>query len=155
MSVEAVDNWSAPEYNKTASFVYSTEYTTPILTFLDPKPGDKIIDFGCGTGEVTIKLSEAVADVGLAVGIDSSQSMASTATLPAEREVFLMDSFRSTRLRKTGWRTPTSRISSRWTMSSCLNCWLSTGHSIRSSATPLCTGASEIQLALSAVPRRY
>lgn len=78
MSVEAIDTWSAPEYNKTASFVYSTEYTTPVVTLLDPKPGDKIIDFGCGTGEVTLKLSKVVTDAGIVVGVDSSRSMVST-----------------------------------------------------------------------------
>jgi len=75
MSAKAPDTWSASEYNKTAPFVYSTEHTAPILTLLDPKPGDKIIDFGCGSGEVTLKLSEIVADVGVVVGVDSSQSM--------------------------------------------------------------------------------
>lgn len=88
MSVDAVDIWSAPEYNKTVSFVYSTENIVSILTLLDPKPGDKIIDFGCGTGEITLKLSELVADVGLVVGIDSSQSMVSTVALSVERGLF-------------------------------------------------------------------
>jgi ubiquinone/menaquinone biosynthesis C-methylase UbiE len=77
MSVKAVDTWAASEYNKTAPFVYSTANITPLLTLLDPKPGDKIIDFGCGTGEITLMLSEVVADPGVVVGIDSSQSMAS------------------------------------------------------------------------------
>jgi tRNA A58 N-methylase Trm61 len=118
MSVKVVDTWSASEYNKTAPFVYSTEHTTPILTLLDPQPGDKIIDFGCGSGEVTLKLSEVVADVGIVMGVDSSQSMASTITLSVELDVFLTSSRRSKRLRKTGWKTSTSKISSRWTMSS-------------------------------------
>lgn len=78
MSIKAVDTWSAAEYNKFASFVYSKEYIAPVLSLLDPKLGDKIIDFGCGTGEVTLELSELVADTGIVVGVDSSQSMAST-----------------------------------------------------------------------------
>ena len=77
MNAKGIDTWSASEYNKTASFVYSAEHTTPILTLLDPKPGDKVIDFGCGTGEVTLQLSGVVTDVGMVVGVDSSQSMAS------------------------------------------------------------------------------
>jgi len=81
MNVKVVDTLSVFEYNKTASFVYSTANTTPILTLLDPKPGDKIIDFGCGTGEITLKLSEVVAGPGVAVGIDSSQRMASAQSL--------------------------------------------------------------------------
>jgi ubiquinone/menaquinone biosynthesis C-methylase UbiE len=102
MSEKAIDTWSASEYNKIAPFVYSTDYTTPILTLLDPQPGDKIIDFGCGSGEVTLKLSEVVAGVGTVVGVDSSQSMASATALPAERDMFLIGSCRSTRLKKMG-----------------------------------------------------
>ena len=77
MSVKVVDTWSAFEYNKTAPFVYSAANTTSILTLLDPKPGEKIIDFGCGTGEITLELLEVVADPGVIVGVDASQSMAS------------------------------------------------------------------------------
>jgi len=83
MGVKGADTWSASEYNKAAPFVYSTEHTTPILTLLDPKPGEKIIDFGCGTGEVALGLSEAVGDVGVVVGIDSSQNMVNIMTPPA------------------------------------------------------------------------
>lgn len=75
MSGTNVDIWSASEYNNIASFVYSTEYTAPILTLLDPRPGEKIIDFGCGSGDVTLKISKVVTNAGLVVGIDSSQSM--------------------------------------------------------------------------------
>jgi len=113
MSVETVDTWSASEYNKTAPFVYSAEHTAPILKLLDPKPGDKIIDFGCGSGEVTLKLSEVVSDVGIVVGVDSSQSMASTLALSVKRDIFLIGNCRSIRLRKTGWKTSTSKISRR------------------------------------------
>ena len=75
-SANIVDSWSASEYNKTASFVYSTENTAPVLTLLDPRFGDKIIDFGCGSGQVTLELSKVVSDAGFVVGVDSSQSMA-------------------------------------------------------------------------------
>ena len=155
MSVKAVDTWSATEYNKTASFVYSTKHTAPILTLLDPKSGDRIIDFGCGTGEVTLELSELVADTGIVVGVDSSQSMVSTITLPAERGPFLISGRRSTRLRKTGWKTLTPKTSRRWTTSLPLSLWSNTGDSIRSLATPRYIGANGIRSALSAAPRRF
>ena len=113
MSVKTVGTWSASEYNKTAPFVYSTEHTAQILALLDPKPGDKIIDFGCGSGEVTLKLSEVVSDVGIVVGVDSSQNMASTFALSVKRDVFLISSCRSTRLRRTDWKTSTPKISRR------------------------------------------
>lgn len=93
MSARPVDTWSASEYNKTAAFVYSTENTAPIITLLDPKPGDKIIDFGCGTGEVTLKLAGVVTDSGLVVGIDSSQSMASTRSLQRNATRFFITSY--------------------------------------------------------------
>jgi SAM-dependent methyltransferase len=84
MSARAADTWSASEYNKIAPFVYSAENTVPIVALLDPKPGEKIIDFGCGSGEITLKLSKVVTDVGIVVGVDSSPSMASTVVLSAE-----------------------------------------------------------------------
>jgi len=75
MSARAIDNWSASEYNKVASFVYSRENTAPVIALLDPKPGEKIIDFGCGSGQVTLELSKVVTDVGVVVGVDSNQNM--------------------------------------------------------------------------------
>ena len=34
------DKWSAQAYNANASFVYSDVYTSPILSMLNPKPGE-------------------------------------------------------------------------------------------------------------------
>ena len=67
--------YSADSYNKTASFVYSDAYTAPVLSLLDPKPDERIIDFGCGSGEVTLELAKAVGQGGLVVGVDASESM--------------------------------------------------------------------------------
>ncbi|GBE85241.1 Uncharacterized methyltransferase [Sparassis crispa] len=69
------DTWSASTYNTTASFVYSQEFTTPILRLLDAKPGERVIDFGCGSGELTLQIKQLVGDTGMAVGFDSSESM--------------------------------------------------------------------------------
>ncbi|TFK48624.1 S-adenosyl-L-methionine-dependent methyltransferase [Heliocybe sulcata] len=70
------DTWSASAYNQTASFVYSSAFTSPVLSLLDAKPGEKIIDFGCGSGEVTLEIEEVVRqDGGMVLGVDSSESM--------------------------------------------------------------------------------
>jgi SAM-dependent methyltransferase len=70
--------WSATHYNKAAPFVYSPEFTAPVLDLLAAKPGERIIDFGCGSGEVTMKIAEIVGSGGgLVVGVDFSENMVS------------------------------------------------------------------------------
>lgn len=71
------DAWSAQTYNQNAAFVYSDAFTSPVLSLLDPKPGEKIIDIGCGSGELTVKIGEVVksASGGMIVGVDSSENM--------------------------------------------------------------------------------
>ena len=67
--------WSASQYNATASFVYSTAFTTPVFDLLQAKPGARIIDFGCGSGELTVKIQDIVGEGGFVVGTDISESM--------------------------------------------------------------------------------
>ena len=69
--------WSASLYNQTARFVYSSEYTGPVLSLLDAQPGQRIIDFGCGSGELTLDIQETVGheDGGIVCGLDYSESM--------------------------------------------------------------------------------
>lgn len=78
-SVDGPDSsgWSASQYNKTASFVYSTSFIAPVLDLLATKPGERIFDFGCGSGEVTLQISETVGKDGMVVGVDFSESMVS------------------------------------------------------------------------------
>lgn len=71
--------WSASLYNKNTSFVYSPAFTAPVLELLSAQPGERIIDFGCGSGEVTLEIKKRVegAEGGLVVGLDFSESMVS------------------------------------------------------------------------------
>jgi SAM-dependent methyltransferase len=69
------DTWSAQTYNTNAHFVYSDKFTAPVFALLDPKPGEKILDLGCGSGELTVKLAEIVGQGGVVVGTDYSESM--------------------------------------------------------------------------------
>ncbi|KAF7299212.1 hypothetical protein MIND_00869900 [Mycena indigotica] len=69
--------WSAKLYSQSAAFVYSPAYTAPVLDLLQAQPGEKIIDFGCGSGQVTFEIEQIVkqAPGGFVVGVDSSESM--------------------------------------------------------------------------------
>lgn len=72
------DNWSAIAYNTTASFVYSDAFTASVLGLLDAKPAESIVDFGCGSGELTVQLIKMVGEDGVVVGVDSSENMVSS-----------------------------------------------------------------------------
>ena len=69
-------NWSASQYNKTASYVYSAAFTGLVLELLDAQPGERILDVGCGSGEVTLLIQKIVEQKGgIVVGTDFSESM--------------------------------------------------------------------------------
>ena len=71
------DGWSAEAYNRNASFVYSNAYTAAVLSLLDAKPGDRIVDFGCGSGELTVQIEKVATrqQGGVVVGVDGSGNM--------------------------------------------------------------------------------
>lgn len=71
------DTWSATEYNNTASFVYSDAFIQPVLDLLQPHKNERIVDFGCGSGEVTRALMNVIGPSGLVLGLDSSKNMVS------------------------------------------------------------------------------
>ncbi len=53
-------------------------------TVLDPKPGEAVVEVGCGCGAETLRLAKAVGPAGSAVGLDISRSMLSAARETAE-----------------------------------------------------------------------
>ncbi|QHT71093.1 methyltransferase domain-containing protein [Rhodocytophaga rosea] len=62
--------WKANLYNDKHSFVY--QYGESLLELLAPKAGERILDLGCGSGQLTAKLKELGVDI---VGMDSSREM--------------------------------------------------------------------------------
>jgi trans-aconitate methyltransferase len=68
MSEEA--KWDAGLYDDKHSFVW--KLAAGVLELLAAKPGERILDLGCGTGHLTAKIAEAGAHV---VGIDRSPDM--------------------------------------------------------------------------------
>ncbi|KAF4617398.1 hypothetical protein D9613_006014 [Agrocybe pediades] len=85
--------WSASNYNKTASFVYSPAFTAPVLGLLSAKPGERILDVGCGSGELTLLIQQIVeqAPGGAIVGTDSSESMIRKAKENGVKHAFIAD----------------------------------------------------------------
>jgi len=66
--------WDSSFYDDKHSFV--TKLGEGVLEMLAPKPGERILDVGCGTGHLTNQIAEAGADV---TGMDASAEMISTA----------------------------------------------------------------------------
>ena len=59
--------WDPERYARTARFV--ADYGVSVLERLDPQPGERILDLGCGDGALTIKIERTGASV---VGVDAS-----------------------------------------------------------------------------------
>jgi trans-aconitate methyltransferase len=62
--------WSAESYARNARFV--AELGEPVVDWLDAKPGERVLDVGCGDGALTASIVARGADV---VGIDSSRAL--------------------------------------------------------------------------------
>jgi trans-aconitate methyltransferase len=62
--------WNANLYDDKHSFVW--KMAAGVLELLAPKPNEKILDVGCGTGHLTSQIAEAGAEV---LGIDRSAEM--------------------------------------------------------------------------------
>jgi trans-aconitate methyltransferase len=70
-----VQSWQAQAYRENARFV--ADLAGPVLEWLDPKPGERILDLGCGDGVLT----EALAQRGCRVtGVDASDDLLDAAS---------------------------------------------------------------------------
>ena len=65
-----VQNWNAEKYSQLASYV--PELGQSVFDLLNPKSNERILDLGCGAGELTQKIVDSGASV---LAIDASQSM--------------------------------------------------------------------------------
>ncbi|KAF9235187.1 S-adenosyl-L-methionine-dependent methyltransferase [Melanogaster broomeanus] len=84
-------DYTADHYAKTASFVFSDEFTAPIISWLNASPGDRIIDIGCGSGELTVKIQDAVGADGFVLGVDYNEDMVSKASKNGVNNTFICD----------------------------------------------------------------
>ncbi|HSQ99581.1 MAG TPA: methyltransferase domain-containing protein [Sphingomicrobium sp.] len=73
-STASTSKWDAGDYARVGAFV--AKLGGAALDLLDPKPGERILDVGCGEGTLTKKISERGAVV---LGIDNSPEMIAAA----------------------------------------------------------------------------
>jgi SAM-dependent methyltransferase len=65
--IQETQTWSAQGYAENAAFV--PVYGSEVLDLLDPRPGERVLDLGCGDGTLTAEISRRGASV---LGVDSS-----------------------------------------------------------------------------------
>ena len=70
----STSRWDAADYARVGGFV--AELGVAALDLLDPRPGERILDVGCGNGTLTKRIAERGAEV---VGIDNSPEMIAAA----------------------------------------------------------------------------
>ncbi|KAH7320518.1 S-adenosyl-L-methionine-dependent methyltransferase [Rhizoctonia solani] len=88
---EPKDSWSSSMYNQHLSFVYADVHTKPVLELLAPQGGERILDMGCGSGEITVQLQNFVGENGVVVGVDMSSNMLEKAKENGLSELFQGD----------------------------------------------------------------
>ena len=134
--------WSASQYNKTASFVYSTAFIAPVLELLNAQPGERILDVGCGSGEVTLLLQKIVEQKarGMVVGTDFSESMVTGTAFQSERDAKLIKIFSSRGPNQMESSIPFSLMHRIWRFPKIPRKFKAS--SMPSSATRLCTGVN-------------
>jgi trans-aconitate methyltransferase len=76
--------WNPSLYEDRHSFVW--KYGAELMTMLDPRPGERILDLGCGTGQLTAQIVQAGAQV---VGLDHSKEMLERARENCPGAVFI------------------------------------------------------------------
>jgi SAM-dependent methyltransferase len=70
MTADAAKPWDARLYDDKHAFVW--KHGASLVELLEPKPGERIVDLGCGTGHLTAQLAAAGAEV---IGIDQDPAM--------------------------------------------------------------------------------
>jgi trans-aconitate methyltransferase len=84
---QAAQEWNSSRYAANARFV--SDLGQPALDLLNPRPGERILDLGCGDGALTEKLAALGCNV---TGIDSSSDMVGAARLRG-LDVHVVDAF--------------------------------------------------------------
>jgi trans-aconitate methyltransferase len=70
MASATTQEWQADRYAHHARFV--ADLGMPVVELLDPRPGERVLDLGCGDGALTLKLQQLGCTV---VGVDAGPDM--------------------------------------------------------------------------------
>lgn len=89
---DVTNEWDRDAYRSNHSFVY--EYGTDVLELLTPHEDERILDLGCGTGELTKRIATDAEEV---VGLDNSAEMIETAQAEVPECSFVQEDARTVR----------------------------------------------------------
>ena len=95
-AVRSLDSWSGVEYRENTA--HHRAFDPPALWQLGLKPGDSLLDVGCGVGDLTVALAEHYPGVEV-TGIDASSNQIDQARLHGHPRV----RFRVSRVQDISW----------------------------------------------------
>jgi SAM-dependent methyltransferase len=72
--LSSTQTWDPERYARNARFV--TDLGMPVIDLLAPRPGERILDLGCGDGVLAAKLAEMGCEI---VGVDASEMQVAAA----------------------------------------------------------------------------
>ncbi len=79
-------SWDTELYEAQHAFVW--KFGEDLIGILDPKQGERVLDLGCGTGQLTQKIAERGAEV---IGLDASPEMIGQARRNFPRLQFVLE----------------------------------------------------------------
>jgi SAM-dependent methyltransferase len=88
VNAEAIEAWDGPLFDRFVSFRHIVvgglaPHGDEALRVAGPRPGERVIDIGCGFGDSTQQIAGLVGDEGFALGVDAAPRFIEAATAEA------------------------------------------------------------------------